>query len=216
MRCSYHRNFGGPGVNLKTGAHSPEPFMQDDDSGLFVFGVEYEWRTNNLRKLSPRSNTFCAAGAFFPDGTMVNVAGAELYSGDANTRKLQDGRQTVRRYKPGPCEIDGCEMDFEVNFGELQSRRWYPTSITMTNGDVLVVGGSDVGLLVTNEASINNPTYELIKADGSEAPPQRNLTILEFGAEDNQNADMSFNLYPIRMYKCFVQIKSILTPPQSN
>ena len=62
--------------------------MQDDGSGLFVFGVEYEWRTNNLRKLSPKSNTFCAAGAFLPDGTMVNVAGAELYSGDATTKKL--------------------------------------------------------------------------------------------------------------------------------
>lgn len=174
--------------------------MQDDGSGLFVFGVEYEWRSNNLRKLSPKSNTFCAAGAFFPDGTMVNVAGAELYSGDANTKRLQDGRQTVRRYKPGPCEMDGCNMDFEVNVDELQSRRWYPTSITMTNGDVLVVGGSDVGLLVTNEASINNPTYELIKADGSKAPPQKNLTILEFGAQDNENANVSFNLYPIRMY----------------
>ncbi|KAG9550743.1 hypothetical protein KCU71_g12611, partial [Aureobasidium melanogenum] len=194
---NYHRNFGGPGVNLQTGAHSPQAFMQDDDSGLFVFGVEYEWRTNNLRKLTPKSNTFCAAGAFMPDGTMVNVAGAELYSGDANTKHLQDGRQTVRRYAPGPCETDGCTMDFKVNVDELQSRRWYPTSITMTNGDVLVVGGSDVGLLVTNEASINNPTYELIKADGSKAPPQRNLTILEFGAEDNQNAEMSFNLYPI-------------------
>lgn len=168
------------------------------DNGLWAFGVEYEWRTNDLRKLTPKSNTFCAAGAFAPDGTLINVAGAELYSGDAKTTNLQDGRQTVRRYKPGPCDIDGCKMDFEVNTNELQSRRWYPTSITLTNGDVLVVGGSVVGLLVTNEASINNPTYELIKADDSQAPPQKNLTILEFGAEDNQNADMSFNLYPIR------------------
>ncbi|THW21678.1 hypothetical protein D6C98_07109 [Aureobasidium pullulans] len=192
---NYHRNFGGPGVDLKTGTHSKDPFIQDN--GLWAFGVEYEWRTNDLRKLTPKSNTFCAAGAFAPDGTLINVAGAELYSGDAKTTNLQDGRQTVRRYKPGPCDIDGCKMDFEVNTNELQSRRWYPTSITLTNGDVLVVGGSDVGLLVTNEASINNPTYELIKADGSQAPPQKNLTILEFGAEDNQNADMSFNLYPI-------------------
>lgn len=213
---SYHRNYGGPGVDLRTGAHSPHPFMQDDDSGLFVFGVEYEWRTNNLRKLSPKSNTFCAAGAFMPDGTMVNVAGAELYSGDANTKHLQDGRQTVRRYAPGPCKIDGCNMDFEVNVDELQSRRWYPTSITMTSGDVLVVGGSDVGLLVTNEASINNPTYEVIKADGSKAPPQRNLTILEFSAEDNENADMSFNLYPIRMCELIEQIEHLLILSQSN
>ena len=170
--------------------------MEDNGSGLFAFGVEYSWRTNGLRKLTPKSNTFCAAGAFLPDGTMVNVAGAELYSGDADTSKLQDGRQTVRRYKPGPCN-GACTMDFDVNVDGLQSRRWYPTSITLTNGDVLVVGGSDVGLLVTNEASINNPTYELIKADGSAAPTQKNLTILEFGAEDNENASMSFNLYPI-------------------
>lgn len=186
-------------MNLQTGAHSPNPFMEDNDSGLFVFGVEYSWRTNGLRKLTPKSNTFCAAGAFFPDGTMVNVAGAELYSGDASTDNLEDGRQTVRKYRPGPCQ-GACTMDFEVNVDGLQSRRWYPTSITLTNGDVVVVGGSDVGLLVTNEASINNPTYELIKADGSAAPAQKNLTILEFGPEDNENADLSFNLYPIREY----------------
>ena len=151
-----------------------------------------------------------------PDGTMVNVAGAELYSGDANTKRLQDGRQTVRKYKPGPCETDGCNMDFEVKIDGLQSRRWYPSSITMTNGDVLVVGGSDVGLLVTNEASINKPTYELIKADGSDAPPQKNLTILEFSAEDNQNADMSFNLYPIRTGRYLTKFEVLLISCQSN
>ena len=194
---SYHANFGGPGVDLETGAHSNKPYMQDDGSGLYAFSVEYSWRTNALRKLTPKSNTFCAAGAFFPDGTMLNVAGAETYGGNVDVSKLLDGRQALRRYAPGPCSGGQCTMDYDVDNEGLQSRRWYPTSITLTNGDILIVGGSDVGLLVTNEANINNPTYELIKADGSAAPAQQELEILKITEAENQQAGKSFNLYPI-------------------
>ncbi|KAF2764831.1 hypothetical protein EJ03DRAFT_15408, partial [Teratosphaeria nubilosa] len=194
---NYHENYGGPGVNLATGAHSKDPFKQDDESGLHAFGVEYSWRTNTLRKLHPKSNTFCAAGAFFPDGTMINVAGAELISGKVDTTQLLDGRQALRRYKPGPCDAS-CDMDFEVNNDALQSTRWYPSAITLGNGDVVVVGGADVGLLVTNEEVINNPTYELIKYDGSPAPKQVELDLLHFDADQNENGNYSYNLYPIR------------------
>ncbi|GAB7357642.1 hypothetical protein MBLNU459_g0139t1 [Dothideomycetes sp. NU459] len=193
---NYHANYGGPGVNLTTGAHSPDPYLQDDGSGMYVFGVEYSWRTNDLRKLTPKSNTFCAAGAFFPDGTMINVAGAEIYGDGAAVGSLEDGRQSLRRYAPGPCS-GNCTMDFVVNDDGLQSLRWYPTAITMANGDVLVVGGSTVGGLVTNEASINNPTYEFIKADGSTPPTQAPLEILNFTAAQNDNGNYSYQLYPI-------------------
>ncbi|PNS15499.1 Nuclear cap-binding protein subunit 1 [Sphaceloma murrayae] len=195
---NYHRNFGGPGVDLQTGAHSQEPYLEADGK-TFVFGVEYSWKTNALRKLNPVSNTFCSSGAFFPDGTLVNPSGAETYAGDTDASVIQDGRQALRYYAPGPCEgaYGACTQDFDDQVNVLQSRRWYPTAQTLTNGDVVVVGGSDVGLLVTNEASINVPSYEIIKADKSAPPPQVDFDLLKFDESENQNANKSYNLYPI-------------------
>ncbi|KAF9638058.1 putative glyoxal oxidase protein [Lasiodiplodia theobromae] len=193
---NYHPNFGGPGINLTTGAHSPDAYVYDG-TDMAVFATEYDLNTNTLRKLHPKSNTFCSAGAFFPDGTMVNFAGAEP---DAKAG-VGDGFDAIRTYAPGPCAADGkgCAMDFVEGKGgaHLQSRRWYPTAETLPNGDVLVVGGSDKGLLVLNEANINVPTYELIKADGSAAPPPVTLPMLEFTDAENNMPNKSYNLYPI-------------------
>ncbi|OMP82062.1 hypothetical protein BK809_0006372 [Diplodia seriata] len=191
---SYHPNFGGPGTNLTTGAHSPDAYNYDG-TNTAVFATEYDLNTNALRKLHPKSNTFCSAGAFFPDGTMVNFAGAEP---DA-AAGVGDGFDAIRTYAPGPCTGDGaaCAMDFATGAAKLQARRWYPTAETLPNGDVLVVGGSNVGLLVLNEASINVPTYEIIKADGSAPPKPVTLPILEFTEEQNNQPNMSYNLYPV-------------------
>ncbi|GME45103.1 putative glyoxal oxidase protein [Neofusicoccum parvum] len=188
---NYHANYGGPGVDLKTGAHSKDPYNYDD-SDMAVFATEYDLRTNALRKLHPKSNTFCSAGSFFPDGTMVNFAGAEP---DAKAG-VGDGFDAIRTYPPGPCANGACDMDFTEGGSHLQAKRWYPTAETLPNGDVLVVGGSDVGLLVLNEASINVPTYELIKQNG-QAPAPVNLPILEFTEEQNNQPNKSYNLYPI-------------------
>lgn len=190
---SYHANYGGPGVNLETGAHSPDPYNYDD-SDMAVFATEYDLNTNELRKLHPKTNTFCSAGAFLPDGTMVNFAGAEP---DAKAG-VGDGFDAIRTYPPGPCANGACDMDFTEGGSHLQAKRWYPTAETLPNGDILSVGGSDVGLLVLNEASINVPTYELIKADGSAPPPPVTLPILEFTEEQNNQPNKSYNLYPIR------------------
>ena len=71
-----HLNFGGPGVDLNTGAPSSTSYLYDG-TDIPVFGTEYNLATNGIRPLRPLSNTFCSAGSFFADGTLVNVAGAE-------------------------------------------------------------------------------------------------------------------------------------------
>ncbi|KAF2146187.1 copper radical oxidase [Aplosporella prunicola CBS 121167] len=189
---NYHANYGGPGVDLATGAHSTEPYNYDG-TNTAVFATEYDLKTNTLRKLHPQTNTFCSAGAFLPDGTMVNFAGAEP---DAKAG-VGDGFNGIRTYPPGPCAGDVCDMDFTVNKAYLQAKRWYPGAETLPNGDVLAVGGSNVGGLVLNEASINVPTYELVKADGSAPPPPVTLPILEFTDAENNQPNKSYNLYPI-------------------
>lgn len=188
---NYHANYGGPGVNLTDGTASPTPYLYDDGSGISVFGTEYDLETNNLRKLRPLSNTFCSAGAFFADGTLLNIAGAE-----AGPAGVAEGFDRIRTYAPGPCT--DCTQDWVERIG-LQHTRWYPSAQTLVDGTILVVGGADAGGLVLNEADINVPTYEIIHQDGSTSPPPFTLPILEFTADQNLDPGKSYNLYPMRL-----------------
>lgn len=73
----------------------------------------------------------------------------------------------------------------------------YPSAQTLIDGSVLVVGGSNAGGLVLNEASINVPTYEIIYQDNRATPAPVTLPILEFTANENLVPGKSYNLYPI-------------------
>ena len=115
---NYHVNYGGPGVNLQTGAPSTTSYTYDDGSGVSVFGTEYNLATNALRKLRPASDTFCSAGGFFPDGTLLNVAGAE--PGPAS---VAEGFDKLRTYAPGPATT----QDWVELSQKLQVYRWYPS-----------------------------------------------------------------------------------------
>ena len=190
---NYHANYGGPGVNLTTGAPSPTSYIYEDGSGLSVFGTEYNLETNELRPLRPQSNTFCSAGAFYPDGTLLNVAGAE--PGPAG---VAEGFNKIRTYAPGPCNENNCTQDWMEQSATLQHMRWYASAQTLVDGSVLVVGGADVGSLVLNEASINVPTYEIVHQNGQTPPPPVPLPILNFTAAQNLVPGMSYNLYPTR------------------
>jgi hypothetical protein len=186
-------NYGGPGVNLETGAHSTTSYVYDDGSGISVFGTEYNLTTNTLRKLKPLSNTFCSAGSFFPNGTLLNLSGAE-----AGPTGVAEGFDKLRTYPPGPCSNGECSQDWTELVQKLQVYRWYPTAITLTDGSILAVGGSNKGGLVLNEASINVPTYEIVWHDGRTPEAPVTLPILEFTAAENLVANKSYNLYPAR------------------
>ena len=83
---NYHANYGGPGYNVGTGKPSTTSYVYPGTS-ISVFGTEYNLTSNTIRPLKPLSNTFCSAGAFFPDGTLLNLAGAEPGKVNRNTRE---------------------------------------------------------------------------------------------------------------------------------
>jgi len=175
---NYHANYGGPGVNLHNGAPSATSYLYPGTS-ISVFGAEYDLRFNSLRPLEPKSNTFCSAGAFYPDGTLVNIAGAE-----PDAAGIADGFNKFRTYAGGPC-TGNCSQNWVEHSATLQHERWYPSAQTLVDGSVLIVGGADKGGLVLNEASINVPTYEIIYQDGRTPPPPVHLPILEFTDAEN-------------------------------
>ena len=188
---NYHPNYGSLGVNLQTGAHAPTPYLYPGTSES-VFGAEFDLQTHKLRPLRPLSNTFCSAGAFYKDGTMVNVAGAEA-QGAAG---VEEGFNKLRTYKPGPCG-GSCGQDWVEQRMGLQRWRWYPSAQTLVDGRVVVVGGAKVGGLVVNQASVNEPTYEIVSQDGRQPRKPVVLPILRFGEEENGDPGRAYNLYPI-------------------
>jgi hypothetical protein len=94
--------------------------------GLAAISSEYDLDTNQARPLSVYTNTFCSAGSFLANGTLIEAGG----SGGDN-QNYRDGLQTIRIYD----QEKGDWIELE---GILPSNRWYPTMITLPDGNILI------------------------------------------------------------------------------
>lgn len=122
---NYHVNYGGPGYNafqtIAAATHSETAYTLHGEP---VFGTEYNITSNTIRALKPASNTFCSAGQFFPNGTLLNLSGAE-----AGDDVVVEGFDKLRTYNPGPCngECDSDWVEQTTVSGHLQIPRseWF-------------------------------------------------------------------------------------------
>lgn len=106
------------------------------------------------RPMHVKTDIFCAGGTTLPDkaGRQLNVGG---WSGDST--------YGVRLYTPdGSAGVPG-KNDWQenVNVLKLQDGRWYPSTMNMANGSVLVIGGEEG----SNGAPV--PTLEILPATGT-------------------------------------------------
>ncbi|ORX90448.1 hypothetical protein K493DRAFT_330879 [Basidiobolus meristosporus CBS 931.73] len=120
-------------------------------SGDFAWGSEYDLETNTVRPLDLKSNTFCSAGGFLPDGTLINVSGSQ------GRRKIREGFNGIRSFKPCVDKLCDFNQDFNVT---LDSKRWYPTVEGLADGRLVIFGGSTTTCGLNTE-EINVPTFEL-------------------------------------------------------
>ncbi|CAG8537983.1 6706_t:CDS:2 [Funneliformis mosseae] len=142
--------------------------------GVSAISAEYDLDTNEARALSIYTNTFCSAGAWLGNGTLVEAGGD---NGDANFRS---GRQTVRLYD----QTIGDWYEFE---GVMPTMRWYPTMLSLPSGNVLVVGGAKAATGV-NKDTINNPSYTFYPPSG---------TVMEDFSLPFLTETLPYNLYPM-------------------
>lgn len=151
----------GTGPN-GTGAYELDPSIGND--------IFHAFREMNGLK----TDVFCAASLTMPDraGRVINIGGWSA-----------DSLFGVRLYWPdGTAGVNGTN-DWQENYNEisLQIGRWYPTSMVMANGSMLVVGGEN----------------------GSNGPPVPNMEILPRAgglkhAQYLVDTD-PYNLYPFLM-----------------
>ncbi|KAI0764219.1 hypothetical protein BD413DRAFT_483077 [Trametes elegans] len=135
-KVTFVEKWGTSEFTNSTGAYELDLSLVND--------FEKTWRTMHVK-----SDVFCSAGIVLPDrgARQLVVGGWSL-----------DSTFGVRLYTPdGSAGVNGTN-DWEENFEELklQRGRWYPSSLVMSNGSVLVVGG-EVG---SNGAP--EPTLEIL------------------------------------------------------
>ncbi|EGF98402.1 uncharacterized protein MELLADRAFT_23337, partial [Melampsora larici-populina 98AG31] len=153
----------------------------------------YNLDTHAVRALNPTSNTFCAAGSFLGNGTLINVGGNAVVEGKTGTPTFGDlnGLRSIRFFTP--CKDGQCDIVEFPDALRLTSARWYPTVTRLPDGSVMIMGGSKGGGW-KNKAGSNNPSIEYF-------PPKK----LDFAPKSPQVPihspflvkTLASNLYPI-------------------
>ncbi|KAG0308791.1 hypothetical protein BGZ98_006838 [Dissophora globulifera] len=122
-----------------------------NDGDEFAWSTEFSTSDGKWRALDVRSNMFCSAGGYLPDGTVVSVAGGQP------SDDMEEGYDGIRLYKP----CNGTKCDWKQNFDiHLQEKRWYPTVEALASGDLFILGGSNHAASINND-HINIPNFEL-------------------------------------------------------
>ncbi|KAF9959392.1 hypothetical protein BGZ72_009757 [Mortierella alpina] len=144
----------------------------------FAWSTEFSTKDGQWRSLDVKSNMFCSAGGYLPDGTVVSVAGGQP------SDEMQQGYDGIRLFTP--CNGTRCDwkQDFKVH---LQEKRWYPTVEALASGDLFILGGSNHAASVNND-HINVPNFELFPP----LPGPQKTIDFPFLVETLPN-----NLYPI-------------------
>ncbi|KAF8870522.1 glyoxal oxidase N-terminus-domain-containing protein [Mucidula mucida] len=119
--------------------------------GHIAWVSEVNLDTKEVRALNPASNTWCATGSFLSNGTLVSSGGNPVVITGS------DGLQALRLFTP--CNDGTCDIFENQDVIRLTSKRWYPASVRIEDGSVLIFGGSIIGGFVNSE-TISNPTYE--------------------------------------------------------
>ncbi|KAJ7065014.1 glyoxal oxidase N-terminus-domain-containing protein [Mycena amicta] len=110
--------------------------------GKVAWGSLFNLETHTATPLKLVSDTFCASGAMLSNGTMVSVGGNIPQAADLNQTGAYDGRMGLRLF--GPCTDPagrGCTVFEDLDTLHLAETRWYPSSVRIFDGSLMVVGG---------------------------------------------------------------------------
>ncbi|KAJ3717702.1 glyoxal oxidase N-terminus-domain-containing protein [Lentinula raphanica] len=100
--------------------------------------------TNTGFAVNAITNTFCASGAMISNGTMVSVGGQMVESPpNVTVPPDADGRMGIRIFEP--CEDPsgvGCTLFEDPETLHLAAYRWYPSSLRIFDGSLMILGGT--------------------------------------------------------------------------
>ncbi|KAJ7599660.1 glyoxal oxidase N-terminus-domain-containing protein [Mycena floridula] len=133
------------------------PLMINNHS---AWGALWDFTTNTVAPIDVRTNTFCASGGFLSNGTMVSVGGTQALNGDIDPVE-EGGYMGIRLFDP--CDNpngEACTLFEDPPNLHLAAERWYPSSLRIFDGSLMVVGGTHTLVLFYNTADQAENTFE--------------------------------------------------------
>ncbi|KAJ7213258.1 glyoxal oxidase N-terminus-domain-containing protein [Mycena rebaudengoi] len=146
-------DFAGTGSPLMINGHS-------------AWGGLWNMETNQVTALDVVSDTFCASGGILSNGTMVSVGGMSFTGGVAI-----DGRMGLRIFEPcAAADGSGCTLFDNPALVHLEETRWYPSSLRIFDGSLMVVGGTHDATPFYNTDPVNSFEFFPPKDNGIPRP----------------------------------------------
>jgi hypothetical protein len=143
-------------------------------NGQYAYSSEYDPTTQKLTPLSYKTNAFCSGGIFLADGRFASLGGnAPLDFIDPTVGDGFRGIRFLERTADG--SLDG--KDWVEPGTQLDTPRWYASVQIMPDSQIFVASGSVNGLDPSKPEN-NNPTYEMLNADGTPQGKSINMEIL--------------------------------------
>ncbi|KAF8590895.1 copper radical oxidase [Ramaria rubella] len=127
-------------------------------NGHPAWSVIYDLTTDELQPKLLSANSICASGSFLSNGTLISVGGTRGAVNDTNNDEYHDtdGRETIRVLEPcNSPTAAGCNL-LEMD-GFLSANRWYATTLRVSDGSVLIIGGGHE-IVFMNNITVNEPT----------------------------------------------------------
>ncbi|KAF2867976.1 glyoxal oxidase N-terminus-domain-containing protein [Massariosphaeria phaeospora] len=133
-------------------------------NGRFAFSSEYDPVTQKLEPLAYKTNAFCSGGIFLADGRFASLGGnAPL---DFLDPTVGDGFKAIRFLKRSATDNSLNGQAWDEPGTKLDTARWYASVQIMPDSTIFVASGSLNGLDPTKPEN-NNPTYEIMNANGT-------------------------------------------------
>ncbi|KAF1974330.1 glyoxal oxidase [Bimuria novae-zelandiae CBS 107.79] len=144
-------------------------------NGQYAYSSEWDPVTQKLTPLSYKTNAFCSGGIFLADGRFVSIGGnAPL---DFIDPTVGDGFKGIRFLKRSATDASLDGQSWDEPGDEIDTARWYASVQIMPDDRIFVASGSLNGLDPSKPEN-NNPTYEILNADGSPQGISINMEIL--------------------------------------
>ncbi|PIL37675.1 hypothetical protein GSI_01369 [Ganoderma sinense ZZ0214-1] len=106
-----------------------------------AWGALWNLETSTVTPLDLITNSFCASGALLSNGSAVSVGG-DPHNFPGN-EQVQPGQQAIRIFEPCASPTgEGCTIFEDPATLHLLETRWYPSSIRIFDGSLMIVGGA--------------------------------------------------------------------------
>ncbi|KAF2735174.1 glyoxal oxidase [Polyplosphaeria fusca] len=154
-------------------------------NGQYAYSSEYDPATNKVVPLGYKTNAFCSGGIFLADGRFVSLGGnAPL---DFIDPTVGDGFRGIRYLKRSATDASLNGQAWSEPGQQLNTARWYASAQIMADSSIFVASGSLNGLDPAKPEN-NNPTYEILNADGT--PRGKSVTM------DILSKNQPYYMYP--------------------